>query len=432
MVTAYRYDFNPITGFEETEDGFLRVWCKAARTGIQTYTRADGTKRREYRPPSEVGNPESLATFGMAPVTWQHPPTEVNSENIEQYGRGHSGTHVKFVDGFVEVALNVTHKDAVSGVKRRDATQVSAGYRVDYDPTPGIVPDGEPEAGQLYDGVQRNIRVNHIAIVPRGRAGPEVRLLLDSIDSEDAVDIPPDFKTANKSTKTKSRTMAIVKLDSVDVELPAESAGIVMSYVRDTTDKIQTLTNDNTTLAEQLQVVQDEITALQGEKEAAEGRADEFEAQLSELEDGGESRIDVAELDALIEQRLDTFQTLAPAFPEDYVFNGKTEDQLYAEAFTNLTGQELKADADMSYVKGLVTGAISAMAQDSDEDEDEEEDEYEDEEDEYEDEEEVVNDRADSRFLRAAVRSRAPRQDSGYRPRARTDAWQKPLTAHRS
>jgi hypothetical protein len=429
MVTAYRYDFNPITGFEETDDGFLRVWCKAARTGIQTYTRADGSKRREYRPPSEVANPESLATFGMAPVTWHHPPTEVNSKNVGQYGKGHSGTHVKFVDGFVEVALNVTHSDAVDGVKRRDATQVSAGYRVDYDPTPGVVPDGEPDAGQPYDGVQRNIRVNHIAIVPRGRAGPEVRLLLDSIDSEDAIDIPPDAKPAAKFTNTPSRTMALVKLDSVDVELPAESAGLVMSYVRDTTSRLDTLEKDNTTLAEQLELAQQEIQSLAGEKEAAEGRADEFEAQLAELEENGETRIDVAELDSLIEQRLDTLQTLAPAFPDDYVFNGKSEAELYREAFTNLTGKELKADADMAFVEGFVNGTLATLNTDSDEEEDDEEEDSEEE----EDDEEMVEDRADSRFLRQAVRNRAGRSDSasGYKPAIRQDGWKQPLTAHR-
>lgn len=431
MVTAYRYDFNPITGFEETDDGFLRVWCKAARTGIQTYTRADGTKRREYRPPSEVANPESLATFGMAPVTWHHPPTEVNSKNVDRYGKGHSGTHVKFVDGFVEVALNVTHSDAVEGVKRRDATQVSAGYRVDYDPTPGVVPDGEPDAGQPYDGIQRNIRVNHIAIVPRGRAGPEVRLLLDSIDSDDAIDIPSDANPAETFSNKPSRTMATVKLDSVDVELPSEVAGLVSSYVRDVTQRIDTLEGDNTTLAQQLEAAQTEIQSLQGEKEAAEGRADEYEAQLAELEENGSGEIDTARLDELIEARLDTLQRLAPAFPEDFVFNGKSEEDLYKQAFENITGDTPRTDADPSYIKGLVDGALRALQLDSEEEEEEGEEEEEEGE---EDEEETVNDRADSRFLRQAVRSRTGRSDSGsgYTPAKRTDGWQKPLTASRN
>jgi chromosome segregation ATPase len=225
--------------------------------------------------------------------------------------------------------------------------------------------------------------------------------------------------------------MALVKLDSVDVELPAESAGLVMSYVRDTTSRLDTLEKDNTTLAEQLELAQAEITALTGEKEAAEGRADEFEAQLSEMEENGQARIDVAELDSLIEQRLDTLQTLAPAFPSDYVFNGKSEDDLYKEAFTNLTGTELRADADMTYVQGFVNGTLASLNTDSDEEEDEDEEEEDTEE---EDDEEMVEDRADSRFLRQAVRNRAGRSDSasGYKPAIRADAWKQPLTAHRS
>jgi hypothetical protein len=42
---------------------------------------------------------------------------------------------------------------------------LSAGYELDLDPTPGEY------QGRRYDAVQRNIRINHVAAVPLGRAG---------------------------------------------------------------------------------------------------------------------------------------------------------------------------------------------------------------------------------------------------------------------
>ena len=123
----------------------------------------------------------------MKAVTLNHPKVLLDSKTTKLHQVGHAGSHVRFSDGFVEVALVITDQDAIDAVQRGDAQEVSAGYRVDYDPTPGVTPDGES-----YDGIQRNIKVNHIALVARARAGREARLLLDSCDRNDAVaDIEP-------------------------------------------------------------------------------------------------------------------------------------------------------------------------------------------------------------------------------------------------
>ena len=38
---------------------------------------------------------------------------------------------------------------------------------------------GKTPAGEDYDGVQLVIRYNHVALVPKGRAGENVKLLVD-------------------------------------------------------------------------------------------------------------------------------------------------------------------------------------------------------------------------------------------------------------
>ncbi len=66
----------------------------------------------------------------------------------------------------------------VAAFARGDAMQLSAGYELDLDRTPGTAPDG-----RRYDAVQRNIRINHVAAVPLGRAGT-ARVLADSFANE--------------------------------------------------------------------------------------------------------------------------------------------------------------------------------------------------------------------------------------------------------
>ena len=428
-TSVSRYDFAPITGSETTEEGYLRVWCRAARTGTQLYRRADGSQVREYRPPEEVSNPDSLTTFGMKPATWGHPPVLLDSANTKQFQIGYSGSQVRYNDGFVEVALVVTDQDAIEKIKRKDATEVSAGYKVDFDPTPGVTPEGED-----YAGVQRNIRVNHIAIVPRGRAGPEVRLLMDRMDAADAVSFDPewirDSGSALQPCQPASPVMATVKLDGLEIDLPAEAATAVQSFARDLERQVKAAATERDELTKKLDAAQEEIDALVYEKEAAEGRADALEERLSEL-DAGAPRLDTAELDQLVAARLATLQKLAPAFAEDFHFDGIDDAALYTQAFENLTGSAPREDAEPAYIQGVVEGILAARADSEDEDDEEEGDDDTEDADEGDTKEDSA-DRADSTAtlrdaLKGAGRSPASPVDN-YRAK-QADAWKRPLTA---
>lgn len=416
--SVHRFDFAPITGSETTEEGYLRVWCRAARTGTQLYRRADGSQVREYRPPEEVSNPDSLTTFGMKPATWGHPPVLLDAANTKQYQVGYSGSQVRYNDGFVEVALVVTDQDAIEKIKRKDATEVSAGYKVDFDPTPGITPEGES-----YDGIQRNIRVNHIAIVPRGRAGPEVRLLLDRMDAADAVAI--DQESALQPCSTASPVMATVKLDGLEIDLPAEAATAVQSFARDMERQLKAVISERDELTSKLDSLQGDLDSIAYEKEAAEGRADALEERITELESGS-ARVDTADLDRLVAERLATLHKLAPAFAEDFKFDGIDDTSLYAQAFENLTGESPREDADPAYIQGVVDGILAAR---TDADGDEDDAEADDEGDSTEDEAEGRSD--STAALRDALKGAGQPHvspESGYRARM-ADAWKRPLTA---
>ena len=122
-----------------------------ARTGIQEYRRADGTIRREYRPPEEVFHPDALASLYAVPVTNGHPGVVTAESPSNIIGWSLSAGIQQ--DGNVLAGL-VIHNPKAMGPNR----EPSLGYRVDLDETPGEV------GGQRHDAVQRNIRVNHIAV----------------------------------------------------------------------------------------------------------------------------------------------------------------------------------------------------------------------------------------------------------------------------
>lgn len=176
-----RYDSGTLSKAGETPSGGARVKANLARTGIQRYRRADGSVRVEYRPPEEVFREKSLASYVGAPVTVGH-PAKVDRKSWKRDTAGVVVVHphkTALHDGeqYVTTVVDVNEDQALDGVESGRLVELSVGYTCDFDPTPGVTPKGEK-----YDGVQRNIRVNHVALLPEGaaRAGRLARLVTDS------------------------------------------------------------------------------------------------------------------------------------------------------------------------------------------------------------------------------------------------------------
>jgi hypothetical protein len=153
--------------------GFLRAPAKIARTGVQVYSARDlgldgGDKPvRLYRPLEEVS--KSARTFESVPMTDEHPPMDVTAENWRQLAAG-DVRDVTMEGEFLCACVIVKDADTID-VVRDGKAELSCGYSFSLDMTSGTT-----AAGEQYDGIQRDIEGNHVAIVDRGRAGPRVRI----------------------------------------------------------------------------------------------------------------------------------------------------------------------------------------------------------------------------------------------------------------
>lgn len=178
QITVQDRQTYKITQREFTDEGFLRVPGKVARTGIQQYLACelglDGDPNRivnVYRPEEEVFAADSLASYDSSDITLQHPDTLVDSSNYSRTVKGVvRGPGVRTDDDWVQCNLIVKAKDAVDAIMA-GTCELSAGYTAAYDDTPGTAPDGTP-----YQFRQTNIRINHVAVVDRARAGSSARI----------------------------------------------------------------------------------------------------------------------------------------------------------------------------------------------------------------------------------------------------------------
>lgn len=167
----------PITHREFTDEGFLRVPGRVARTGIQIYLAKelglDGDPMRQvrvYRSPDEVFKPESLATYQSAVLTDTHPKELVTAKTYKQHSVGDSRSEGRQDGDFVVCDLVFKDEGAIKAIMNGKC-ELSAGYTAEYVEQKGVTADGEE-----YDYIQRDIRINHVAIVDRARAGANARL----------------------------------------------------------------------------------------------------------------------------------------------------------------------------------------------------------------------------------------------------------------
>lgn len=192
-----RYDFAPIRA-KRTDEGFLVDSPVVARVGIQEYMNADGSIRRELRLPEDVFNADSLASFSGKPLTDDHPKEKVTAKNAKKLTIG-TVTSKGRQDGDNVVTDIIIHDaEAIDKIEKGGKRELSVGYSVVLDETPG------EWNGQKYDAIQRDIKVNHVALVKRGRAG-NARL---NMDGSDVVFINQDEEV------TMSEKLVQVKLDN--------------------------------------------------------------------------------------------------------------------------------------------------------------------------------------------------------------------------
>ena len=158
-----------------TDEGYLHINAKVARTGIQTYAGHEVGKPDQetvaiYRDPAEVFAVDSLRSFASIPVTLDHPTDPVTAENWSDLAKGSTGEEVLREGDYLKIGLRISDGDtieAIEGGKR----ELSVGYGADLIWEAGITDEGE-----AYDARQVDIRANHIAIVDRARAGSEARI----------------------------------------------------------------------------------------------------------------------------------------------------------------------------------------------------------------------------------------------------------------
>lgn len=314
----------------------MRLDAFVTRTGVFSYMLPDGATRREYRPTQEVFDAASLETFAMVPVTNDHPPEMVNAQNARKYTVGLTGEQARADGEFVRLPMTVFDAEAIAAMQN-GKVQVSVGYACDLEFVEGTAPTGE-----RYDAIQRNIRVNHVAIVDEGRAGPNVRVRLDAAE----LMLDPD--------EEKPGVMVAV-IETPDLENLTKETDRPDANPKPTNDvpKEDTMTEEEmkakiAELEQALKEATDKLATLQGERDALQTQADTADKERTDA---------LLNIEPRVRARVALIAQVAKHVEGD--LTALSDRALKVAAVKKLDGVDIAATEPDTYVNGYFAAAIN-------------------------------------------------------------------------
>jgi hypothetical protein len=119
------------------------------------------------RDPKELA--KAASSFNGLPILFTHKPASAQDHPTE-ITVGATGNDAVFEHPYLRNSLSIWPAYASQAIEDGDQKQLSCGYAYRADMTPGEF------EGEKYDGVMRDLRGNHLALVREGRAGTDVAI----------------------------------------------------------------------------------------------------------------------------------------------------------------------------------------------------------------------------------------------------------------
>ena len=234
-------------------DGILKGEAVVTKTGVFPYLDKNGNVIHQLRHPDDVFSQDSLDSLKLIPITIEHPDCVVTSENAGKLTIGTTGDNVKTENNKVICSLSVFNKDGINAIKA-GKKELSLGYRHNL-----IKEEGE-FMGKKYTHRQINIEYNHLALVDKGRVGPEARLNLDSMNAmiqiieEDQMENEEIEKNNTKKdiidgNNNQKKDDFLSKLDEIKLEisnhLKSEISNILNEFKSINSNQIEKIATDS-------------------------------------------------------------------------------------------------------------------------------------------------------------------------------------------
>lgn len=307
-------------------DGYLIADARVARTGIQTYLgselgRPEMDTVRVYRPESEVFHRDSLASYAHKPATNDHPARMVTADTWKADAIGQIGEEIVRDGDHVRVPLILMDGNAIRAYQA-GKRELSMGYTAEIVFDSGTTPEGE-----AYDAIQRNIRINHIALVRNGRAGSARIGDRHTPARKGRADNQPPTEKPKMSDNTRT-----ILVDGLSVTCTDAGAQAIAKLQKQVQDSATALSDAESRHAAEL---------ADRDAKLAKAEAERDDAKAKVLSD--------ADLDAKVQARADLIATAKAIADADYT--GKPDADVRKAAVVAKLGDAAVKDKSDAYIE---------------------------------------------------------------------------------
>lgn len=337
MPSVQRYDSVPIRDYHfDDQTGFLYVYrVPIAGAMVQKYIKSDGSEEMEAKLPEEILSDSTVSSANSKPVTDGHHGL-VTKDNSHDLMKGFTASNGHVEGNMLYNDITITDPNLISQIKSGDKRELSIGFETQMDPTSGTY------NGTKYDAVQRNIRINHVAVVPKGRAGHEVRLIGDSAEAVEQVE-PSEEKGNQMETR-------VVRADGQNITVAADDVEKITKLDADNSAKAKQIAD----LDAQIKKLQAEKAKLQGDADASAKKADEAQAKADSLEADNKKikeEFDKYKADG-VDKKLELIDKVKSFVGDEYDYHGKSDRDMKIDAVKAIKGDSVDfTDKSDTYVQ---------------------------------------------------------------------------------
>jgi hypothetical protein len=305
-VTQYVV-YNAKLGWRIDQDGLLRCTTNVLKSCVMPYTVAElgsenvpaeiRNKRivNLYVPEDEIENADSVKSLEGKPVSIDH--IWQKTGNIEAVGNIAGEPSYDPVTKMLSADILITDKDAIERIttsnNKDKLIDQSAAYRNTIEWVSGVSPSGEP-----YDGIQRDIVYNHVALLEKGqgRAGEDVRIL-------------------NKDRSTKVSEFTLVKVGRTSIRVMNEDVDKLENALDDKDKEMDDKDQEtkNTTderLAKAKEVSEKDVAELKKMKNSNDELKGQVEALKTQLENASSLTVMKNAVNEALKQRKEATEIL--------------------------------------------------------------------------------------------------------------------------
>ena len=228
------------------------------------------------RPADELE--KAAKTFNGLPLLLEH--HNIDAENpAKEYVVGSVGTDAVFENPYLKNSLTVTDAQAIGYIEDGQAAEISCCYSYDPDFTSGEFTEVDGSKVH-YDLIMRNIKGNHVALVPEGRAGHDVKVA----DSMNAVN-----KYSNSLERRKDNMMNGIPIDEFLAKFMPLASDEEKAAAKAELEKMGEAKDEEPTFAEGVKYGE-ELEKKEPEKLDSEHESEGMEKRLAEAKDEEEAK----------------------------------------------------------------------------------------------------------------------------------------------